>query len=140
MSAHEDLSRRHEVTGGSDRSFGLVFAAFFSIVAVLPLLRHRQLRLWALAVGAIVLFVALALPSLLHFPNRLWTRLGLLLGKIVNPIVMGILFYGVVTPFAWIRRRSGSDPMRLRFDPQAESYWQARTPPGPTPDSMARQF
>jgi hypothetical protein len=140
MSAHEDFSRRNEVKGASERSFGFVFTAFFILVALLPLLHHRKLRGWALLVAAIILVVSLVRPSLLKYPNRAWTLLGLLLSKIVNPIVMGILFYGVITPIAWIRRSAGGDSMRLRFDPQTNSYWQVRTPPGPAPESMANQF
>jgi hypothetical protein len=140
MSAHEDLSRRDEVTGASDRSFGLVFTAFFTLVALLPILHHRKPHAWALIVAGIILLVTLVRPSLLQLPNRLWTQLGLLLSKVVNPIVMGVLFYGVVTPIAVIRRLSGSDSMKLRFDPQAPSYWQERKPPGPAPETMAKQF
>jgi hypothetical protein len=140
MSAHEDLSRRDEVKGATERSFGFVFTAFFMLVALLPLLHHRKLRAWALIVAAIILLVSLVRPALLKYPNRVWTLLGLLLSKIVNPIVMGILFYGIITPVAWIRRLAGGDSMRLQFNPQANSYWQVRTPPGPTPESMANQF
>jgi hypothetical protein len=140
MSTHEDLSRRDEVTGASDRSFGFVFTAFFALVALLPLLHHRKPRVWALILAGIILLVALARPSLLRIPNRLWTLLGLLLSRIVNPVVMGVLFYGVVTPMALIRRLSGNNSMRLGFDPQAPSYWQQREPPGPAPETMAKQF
>jgi hypothetical protein len=140
MSGHEDLSRRNEVTGASDRSFGFVFAAFFAIVGLVPLLRHHPLRLWALIVGGVFLLIAIVRPSLLKTPNRLWTRLGLLLSKVVNPVVMGILFYVVVTPIAFLRRLGGADSLKLHFDPQAPTYWQERRPPGPAPESMARQF
>jgi hypothetical protein len=140
MSAHEDLSRRHEAIGASDRSFGLVFAVFFALVGVLPLWHRHPVRLWALISSGIVLVVAIARPSILQMPNRVWTRLGLLLSRIVNPVVMGILFYLVVTPIAFLRRLGGADSMKLHFDPQAPTYWQERKPPGPAPDSMARQF
>jgi hypothetical protein len=140
MSGHEDFSRRNEAAGGSERSFGFVFTGFFLLVGLVPKLHHRPARLWAIAVAGGVLLVALIAPALLRVPNRLWMKLGLLLSKIVNPIVMGILFYGIVTPIAWIRRMSGGDSMKLRFDAQAASYWQDRTPPGPAPETMAKQF
>jgi hypothetical protein len=95
---------------------------------------------WALILSAILLAVSLLHPSLLRLPNRLWTQLGLLLGRIFNPLVMGVLFYGVVTPIAMIRRWSRNDSLKLGFDPQARSYWQERKPPGPAPETMARQF
>jgi hypothetical protein len=140
MNTHEDLSRREEARGSSDRSFGLVFAGFFTLVGLLPLLRHHKLRPWALVVAGIFLVVAIARPSLLHIANRLWTQLGVLMSRVVNPIVMGLLFYGIVTPIAMLRRMSGRDDMKRHYDPNATSYWLERRPPGPTPDSMARQF
>ena len=140
MNTHEDLSRRNEVRGPSDRSFGLTFSGIFGIVSLLPLLHGRSLRLWALTLAALLLLVSTLRPSVLHVANRLWMRFGLLLSGVVNPVVMGVLFYGIVTPIALVRRVSGRDPMKLRFDPQSPSYWVERTPPGPLPDTMARQF
>jgi hypothetical protein len=139
-STHEDLSRRNEPSGPSDRSFGVVFAGFFFLVALLPVARHHQPRLWALIPSAIFLAISLLRPSLLRLPNRLWTQLGLLLGRVFNPIVMGVLFYGLVTPIAIIRRWSRNDSLRLGFDPNAPTYWQERKPPGPAPETMAKQF
>jgi hypothetical protein len=70
----------------------------------------------------------------------LWTRLGVLLGKVVSPIALGILFYAVLTPVALILRLTGQDPLRLRPDRGGDSYWITRKPPGPPPDSMGNQF
>jgi hypothetical protein len=140
MNTHEDLSRRDEVIGPSDRSFGLVFTAIFGILGLLPLWHGRTPRVWALILAGILLLVSILRPSVLHVANRLWMRFGLLLSRVVNPVVMGLLFYVVVTPIGLIRRMSGSDPLKLRFDSQTPSYWLARKPPGPAPDTMARQF
>ena len=140
MSTHEDFGRTLEVTGSSDRGFGLVFATVFAALACWPLLHGRPLRLWALAVSGAFLLVALAWPSLLHVPNVLWMRFGLLLGRIVSPVILGLLFYLVVTPTAWMMRIAGKDPLRLRFDPAATSYWLPRHPPGPPPKGMSNQF
>jgi hypothetical protein len=139
-STHEDYSREHEVKGSSDKSFGLVFAGFFAIVAGLPLLHGNAPRLWALAVAALFAIVAFVRPSLLAVPNRWWMKFGLLLAKIVNPIVMGLLFYLTVTPTAAIMRWLGKDPLRLKIDKSAKSYWIDRDPPGPAPDTMSHQF
>jgi len=84
--------------------------------------------------------VALVKPALLSGLNRLWMKLGLLLGKVVSPIALGILFYAVITPIGLIIRLTGKDPLRLKFDPDAESYWIPREPPGPPPGSMNNQF
>ncbi|MBI3668541.1 MAG: hypothetical protein HY237_01995 [Acidobacteria bacterium] len=140
MNTHEDISRRDEVTGTSDRSFGLVFASLFMIIALLPLLHRHRVRTWALLLAGALFLMALLYPSALHAANRLWMRSGLLLSKIVNPVVMGLLFYAIVTPVGFLRSLFGSDPLRLRFDPQASSYWLDRRPPGPPPNTMANQF
>src|SRR5262245_34919990 len=96
--AHEDLSREEHVEGSSDRSFGFVFAAVFLIIAAWPLLHGGGLRWWSLAVAGAFALVAGAVPHLLAVPNRLWLKFGLLLGKIVSPIALGILFYVVFMP------------------------------------------
>jgi hypothetical protein len=72
--------------------------------------------------------------------NRLWFRFGLLLSRVVNPLVMGLLFYFTVTPIGLIMRALGKDPLRLRFDRGARTYWIDRQPPGPEPETMRQQF
>jgi hypothetical protein len=72
--------------------------------------------------------------------NRLWLRFGLLLNRIVSPIVLGFLFYAVITPTGMIIRRAGRDPLRLQWDANAASYWIERRPPGPAPETMSNQF
>ena len=136
----ESFDRDEPVHGSSDRSFGLVFTGLFLVIGLAPLLHGRGVRYWAVAVAAAFLAVALARPSLLHPMNRLWTAFGLLLHKIVNPIVMGMLFFVVLTPFGTALRLLGKDPLRRHFDRSAGSYWIPRTPPGPLPQSMKHQF
>jgi hypothetical protein len=128
------------VKPSSNRVFGLVFAAFFALIAVLPIVRGHALRPWALPVSALFLLAALAMPKILTPLNRAWTALGTLLHAIVNPLVLGVLFYLVFTPFGWVLRRMGKDFLRLRPAPDTPTYWIARNPPGPRPESMSRQF
>jgi len=139
-STHEDFSRRHEVKAGSDRSFGLVFAAFFAIIGFWPLVGGGEIRLWAVALAVVFLVLALTVPHVLAVPNRLWIRFGLLLSRIVNPVIMGLVFFLAVTPTAAILKLTGKDPLRLKLDREAKSYWIERTPPGPAPDTMTHQF
>jgi Saxitoxin biosynthesis operon protein SxtJ len=138
--AHEDLTREEQVEGSSDRNFGFVFAVVFVLIAAWPVMSGRPLRWWALIIAAAFVLVALAKPALLATPNRLWTQLGVLLGKVVSPIALGILFYGVFAPMAVVARLIGKDPLRLRLDAAADSYWIQRDPPGPPPKSMTNQF
>lgn len=137
---HEDLSRTHDVQGSSDRSFGFVFAIVFAVIGLWPLLSSGGPRLWALAIGAGFLAVALVRPALLAAPNRLWMRLGLLLNRIVSPLVLGIVFYLVVTPMGLAMRLAGKDPLRLKPREPGASYWIGREPPGPSPESLRNQF
>ena len=138
--AHEDLTREQDVEGSSDRSFGGVFAVVFLVIAVWPLLSGGGLRWWALAVAALFAVVAIAMPALLAGLNRQWMKFGILLGRIVSPVALGLLFYGVVTPLGILLRLAGKDPLRLKYDRGANSYWIRREPPGPPRDSMTNQF
>jgi hypothetical protein len=140
MSTHEDFKRHAEAKGSSDRAFGIVFAIFFSLVALAPLRMHHPIRWWALGAGAVVLAATLIRPRWLHPFNYVWTKLGLLLGRIVSPVVMGLMFFLVVTPTAFLFRLFGKDPLRLAKDAGARTYWIERRPPGPAPESMANQF
>ena len=137
MSIHGTL-HDEEVVGPSDRSFGMVFTVVFTIVALLPLWRGASPRWWAVGVAAVCGLAALVWPRVLAPANRLWLRLGLLLHRIVNPIVMGAVFYLVVTPFglAMRLRHSGLNATR-RLDKNAETYWLPRAD-GASP--MDQQF
>ena len=138
--AHEDLARQHHPEGSSDRAFGLVIAGMCLLAALSPLRHGHAPRWWAFAGASVFALAALVKPVLLSSLNRLWTKLGILLGKIVSPIALGILMYGVLTPIAVMLRLTGHDPLRLKVDRDAESYWIVRKPPGPPPDSMTNQF
>jgi len=140
MAAHEDLSRKHVARGPSNRNFGFVFSAFFLLLGLAPLRKHQPVRWWALGIAGAFLVATLLVPGLLAPLNRLWMKLGHLLGRITTPIVTGLLFYLVFTPAGFLARLLGKDPLRLRFDAKASSYWQERRPPGPPPEDMANQF
>jgi Saxitoxin biosynthesis operon protein SxtJ len=137
---HEDFSRAEEVAPGSERSFGFVMAAAFAVLASLNGWHHG--RLWPLMSGVAVLFLGAALlrPAALRPLNRAWFKLGLLLHKVVNPIIMGLLFYGTVLPIGLFMRASGKDLLRLKLEPGTDSYWILRQPPGPAPLTMKDQF
>lgn len=136
---HEDFSSRVHGRGPSERNFGVVFCAFFLFLALGPLLRHRPVRPVWLAASAAVLLIALIRPSLLRPANRLWMRIGLLLGKVVNPIVTGLLFYLVFTPAAVVLRWMGKDLLALSRQEDADSYWIRRSPTADATE-MINQF
>lgn len=138
--AHEDLTREDKVEGSSDRSFGWVFTAVFVLIGAWPLIHSNAPRWWAIGIAAAFALVTLIKPTLLAGLNRLWMKFGLLLGKIVSPIALGVLFYLVFTPMGLLMRLFGKDPLRLKFDRAGDSYWIRREPPGPPPKSMTNQF
>jgi len=125
---------------GSERNFGLVFAAVFAIISLWPLLSAEKARLWLLAIAAIFLAAAFVAPHTLAPLNRLWYRIGILLGKVVTPLVLGVLWFAVVTPVGLLMRLFGKDPLRLKREPAAKSYWIERSPPGPIAGSLKDQF
>lgn len=138
MSAtHEDFRREVRRSGPSDRSFGFVIAASLLVIGILPLRHGRPIRVWSLALSAALILTALLRPALLRAANRIWMKIGLLLGKVVNPLVTGLLFYLVFTPAALILKWMGKDLLGLRFDPTAETYWTGRAG---SASSMADQF
>jgi hypothetical protein len=137
---HEDLSRTDEVVVGSDRNFGLTFAVVLGVVGLFPLVHGLAPRLWALIPAGLFLVAAFAFPSALTPLKMAWMRLGLLLHKVMTPLIMGLIFYGAVTPTGLIMRAMGKDPLRLKRDPDAASYWIVRDPPGPPPGSIRNQF
>jgi len=137
---HESFSRDETVIGGSDRSFGFVIAAAFALMSLLNWWRSGHSWHWTGAIALFFLAGALLYPSALKPLNRLWLKFGLLLHKVVNPIVMAFVFFGGVLPTGIIMRALGKDPLRLRREPDASSYWIERRPSGPTPESMKDQF
>jgi len=138
--SHELHGREQVVQASSDRGFGYVFAGFSALVAALSFYKGSTRWPYWLAAAVIFAVVAFYRPSLLAPLNRLWTKLGLVLFAVVSPLVLGIVYYGCITPVGWLMRLSGKDPLRLRFEPERKSYWEARRPPGPPPDSLMKQF
>ena len=140
ISIHERLGGAERVSGSSDRGFGIVFAGLFAGLGLWPLTAAENVVWWCLTLAAAFLAIALVRPVLLAPLNRIWTRFGSLSSKLLNPLIMAILFFLTVTPIGLLMRALGKDPLRLRFDAGAKSYWIERRPPGPDPNTMVNQF
>ena len=123
-----------------NRTFGLIFATIFLLVALFPLIKQGDPRTWALAIGAFFLLSSLVLPKLLTPLNRLWAMFGQMMHKITNPLLMGLVFFLTVLPTGIVLRILGKDPMRRKQDPQAESYWLEREPSKITAELFNQQF
>ena len=139
-SFHESYRRGAEAKAGTERAFGVVFCIVFAIVGLWPLWSGESPRLWALGVALAFGLAAFLLPAALRPLNRLWFRFGMLLHRVVSPLILGLLFFVTVMPIGLAMRALGKDPLRLRFEPGAASYWIERRPPGPDPATMAKQF
>ena len=137
---HEFGARHHAIETSSDKSFGLVFTAFFIVVAAYFAWQRNNWLPVPLALGAAFLVLALVNPVLLAPLNWAWTRLGLLLGAIMAPIMLGIIFLAVITPMAFLARLAGKDFLRLQRDPAAPTYWLTREQQEPAPESLREQF
>lgn len=139
-SVHEDYTRTTDVTGSSDRAFGLVFAGFFTVVTGVLFWRRREIVLWPVVAAAAFALVALAAPRVLAPLNRLWTRFGALLHRVTSPIILGFLYAIAIVPVGLLMRLFKQDPLRLRFEPDRQSYWIVREKTGPLRESLTRQF
>jgi hypothetical protein len=139
QSTHESFVREEAANPGSDRTFGLVMAGALAVLALLNGWHHGRLWPWEATIAALFLLAALLRPALLKPLNRLWMKLGLVLHRVVNPIVMGLLFFGTIWPTGLVMRMRGRDLLRLKREPSSDSYWIERSP-GPAPETMRDQF
>jgi large-conductance mechanosensitive channel len=137
---HENLDRMEEIKVPSDRSFGIVFTLVFLIVGIWMVLGGQSEGWFFLAGSVLFLILALARPSILAPLNRMWMKFGLLLSRLVNPLILGVVFFLVITPIAITRRLLNKDSLHLKSTPNLKSYWITRKPLGPKPGSMTRQF
>ena len=133
------IARHARPKAGSERKFGLTFAAVFVALGLWPLTKGHEIRIWAVVIALFFLAVSLAAPRLLARPNRLWFDLGILLGRVTSPVVLGLMFFVVVTPMALLMRALGQDPLRLRRR-DSYSYLVERKTPGPNAETLKNQF
>jgi Saxitoxin biosynthesis operon protein SxtJ len=139
--SHELLVREDVTKTSSNKSFGLVFAGLFALLALSSYyFGHRERWPFWLGLSIVFAVIACVAPQILGPLNRWWTKLGLLLHTIVSPVILGFIFFCCIVPIGFLMRRFGNDPLRRRFEPEAKSYWLVREPPGPTPESFKRQY
>ena len=139
---HEHIARHDDTKTPSERGFGITFAVVFALLAVWLWLR-KDLPIWAGASAVLsvaTLAAAFLAPHVLRPFNRLWFKFGMLLHHIVTPVIMGLLFYLVVTPMGLVMRAMGKDFLRLKTGPDAGNYWIERQPETDAKTSMKNQF
>lgn len=124
----------------SDRSFCLTFAVVFALIGAWMIWKTQPYFGIPLGMSAFFLVAAFAFPSVLHPLNVAWMRLAVLLNRFVSPVVMGVIYFGLLTPIATAMRLRGRDVLHRRFDPELPTYWIKRDPPGPAGSSFPQQF
>ena len=126
----------NEVKIGSNRSFGIVFSIAFLIISLYPLINGENLRLWSLIISIVFFVLGIINSNLLKPLNKLWFKFGLLLGKIISPFIMGMIFFVVVTPIAILMRLLRKDLLNLKFN-KNNTYWIQKSGPK---SKMKNQF
>ena len=111
-----------EIKIGSNRSFGIVFFTVFLIIATYPLINNGEIRIWFLILSLVFLILGLLNSKILYPLNKIWFKFGLLLGKLVSPLIMAIIFFLVVTPIGILMRVLNKDLLNLKFN-KSKSYW-----------------
>lgn len=137
---HERVHADDDLAGPSNRKFGVSLGAILVAIAVFGLYFGRTWAWWVLALGVALLLLGLMWPVVLDPLNRGWMALGVVLFHVVNPVVMALIYVLTIVPMGLVMRWLGKDPLRLRRDHQATTYWIKRVPPGPAPKSMKNQF
>ena len=120
----------------SNRSFGIVFFIVFILIAFYPLINQQEIRIWSVLISLLFLILGIINSKILTPLNKVWFKFGIFLGKIISPIVMGLIFFLVVTPIAFLMRILKKDLLNLKFS-KNNSYWIEKTDPKST---MKNQF
>ena len=126
-----------EIKLSSNRSFGIVFFVVFALIAIYPIINQGELRIWSLIISLFFLLLGLFNSKILTPLNKLWFKFGLFLGKIISPIIMGIIFFLVVTPIGLLMRLFAKDVLNLKLNKNKSSYWIEKNGPK---SKMKNQF
>ena len=125
-----------EIKISSNRSFGIVFFIVFLLIGTYPLLNNDHIRIWALIISIVFLILGLLNSKILLPLNKIWFKFGILLGKIISPLIMGLIFFVVVTPIGLLMRLFNKDLLNLKFN-KSKSYWIEKNEPK---SKMKNQF
>ena len=131
-----NIMKNNEIKLSSNKSFGIVFAIVFFLIALWPIIKSDDIRIWSLIVSIIFLILGIMNSSILTPLNKIWFRFGIFLGNFIAPVVMGIIFFFVVTPIGLIMRLLGRDLIKLKKNNE-NSYWIEKKD---TESSMRKQF
>lgn len=120
---HEKFDRKENVKLGSEKSFGLTFATVLFLIGMLPVLFQHPPRTWAIALGVLFILISILKPAIFRVPNRIWFKFGLLLNRIISPLILALLFYFVFTPMGLALRLFKKDILNLKINKSLSTYW-----------------
>ncbi|MDC0044638.1 SxtJ family membrane protein [Pelagibacteraceae bacterium] len=132
----KEIKKYHNIEIGSEKNFGFIFSAIFLIVAFYPWLLDKDMRLWSIIISGLLIILSIFFPKTLILPNKLWFKFGIILGNIVSPIVMGIIFFLTVTPIGLIMKMLNKDILEEKMNKE-KSYWKNKNSLN---SSMKNQF
>jgi hypothetical protein len=139
LNFHEAFRGDEPSKPASKRRFGLLMAGAFAIIGLWPLTHSNPMHIWAVVTAAMFLASAMLIPRVLGPLLWVWMKIGLLLHKITNPVLLGLIFYGGVVPTGLVMRALGRRPLNLAYEADRQSYWIVRIP-GREPHTMTKQF
>jgi ABC-type Fe3+ transport system permease subunit len=122
---------------GSEKNFGIVFSIVFLLISLYPLINSEDILIWSIILSCLFIMLAYLLPRTLTLPNKLWFKFGLMLGSIIAPVVMALVYFTSVVPLGIIFKILGKDPMQRKLDKSSKSYWISKEQPN---SSMKDQF
>ena len=125
-----------DIKVSSNRSFGIVFFVVFLLIALYPLTYNSDIRIWSFIISLIFLVLGLVNSKILTPLNRVWFKFGILLGRVISPLIMGLIFFFVVTPIGLLMRLFGKDVLNLKYNSN-KSYWIEKNGPK---SKMKNQF
>ena len=137
---HENLDRGEKISMFSDRSFGIVLALMLLGIGIWGELNSFSGARYFLLGFIFIFTIAMIRPSILAPLSWVWMKLGLLLGRVGNPILLGLVFFLIVVPMGVVRSLLSKDTLYLKFQSDLESDWIDRNPPGPKPGYMTKQY
>lgn len=132
-----EIKQNINIKQGSNKNFGYVFSFIFFLIGFFPLFFDGSPRLWSICIGLVMISITLLKASLYQTPNYLWFKLGILLGRVVSPIIMVLIFFLIIFPTGLLLRLFRKDVLGLRFDKNKKTYWVHRDEPM---QSMKNQF
>ncbi len=121
-----DYKSNTQLKFSSEKSFGLLFSIVFLLISLYPLLQGSKINFVFLVIAFIFLFLSFTFPLVFKYPNIIWINIGILLGKVVSPIVMGIIYIGVFFPFGIIMKLFKHDPLDSKYSKSDKTYWKIR--------------